>query len=240
MLMVENQLPLLVLNILRAVEMGEEMDEVREDLLGSRRLAPRAQTRISIIHSSVTKLHEAGVKFVKLNDIGINDITFRNRTLYLPYLKVDDIMETMFLNFIAYERLDSVAGYQVISYIFLMGSLIRSAKDAKLLASHYIIPESHESQIQVVKFFRQFGNGIRIDEASNLAKVMKLLQDYYIKNKDNWLTWSKRSVREWNTTLVRIYFKSPWTLISLLAAALMLALMMAQTYYANKSQSKAK
>ncbi|XP_077239536.1 UPF0481 protein At3g47200-like isoform X3 [Tasmannia lanceolata] len=248
-MMLENQLPLLVTKILLAVESGTKRDEstatphflaqLREELLGKPLPTP-TQTEKGfrlISPCPATELHEAGVKFVMVDDIGINDIEFNNGILSLPRLDVNDIMETMFLNFIAYERLHSRAGYQVISYMFLMSTLIRSAKDEKLLASYRILHNSHENQVQVVKFFRQLGNGIRIDPESNLTQVMESLQEYHKKYRDNWKIKCKRFVKDSFTILVNKYFKNPWTLISLLVAAALLALTSAQTYYASHSNT---
>ncbi|XP_077239534.1 UPF0481 protein At3g47200-like isoform X1 [Tasmannia lanceolata] len=216
--------------------------QLREKLLGKPLPTPTQTEKdfLWISHWPATELREAGVKFVKLDNIGINDIKFNNGTLSLPYLDVNDTMETMFLNFIAYERLDSRAGYQVISYMFFMSTLIRSAEDAKLLVSHWILPKSHVSEVQVVNFFQQLGDGIRIDPASNLTQVMESLRDYHIKYRDNWKTKCKRFVKDSFTTLVNKCCKSPWTIISFLAAASLLALTSAQTYYAIHSNTKYK
>ncbi|KAH0450764.1 hypothetical protein IEQ34_021456 [Dendrobium chrysotoxum] len=88
---------------------------------------------------SATELRNAGVSFYKSNTKSFRDISFNGSILSLPPLKVDDATESSLLNIMAFERLHATAGNEVTAYAFFMAGLIRTADEVALLRTDEII-----------------------------------------------------------------------------------------------------
>ncbi|GAU14466.1 hypothetical protein TSUD_250060 [Trifolium subterraneum] len=144
MLMLENQIPMMVLYILIKVETGIE------------------QAGEEIIRSAV-ELHEAGIRFKKSKTWSLKDVSFDRGVLRLPTLVVDDTTEYMLLNLIALERLHVGAGNEVTSFIFFMDTIIDSDMDVALLNRSGIIINALGSDKVVSKLFNSLSKDITVD-----------------------------------------------------------------------------
>ncbi|XP_026404599.1 UPF0481 protein At3g47200-like isoform X1 [Papaver somniferum] len=267
MLMLQNQLPMLLLDTLLAVETGgaggtttggkpknEEflnriiskfcspttpihslgkclhvLDVYRKNLLQEPR-KKHHQTRLKstgdysessgdIIRSAM-ELYEAGIRFKTSKTTSLKDISFRGGVLRLPLIVVDDTTESTFLNLMAYERFHVGAGNEVTAYIFFMDNIIDSAKDVSLLHSSGIIQNAVGSDKAVAKLFNELSKDVTLDPDSSLDKVHKKVNDY-----------CKKKWNEWRANLIHTYFRSPWAILSVVAALFLMVLTVAQTFY---------
>ncbi|XP_009766378.1 UPF0481 protein At3g47200-like isoform X2 [Nicotiana sylvestris] len=260
MLMLENQLPMLLLDKLLAIENQEAkyddecinklildfcnphtrakklgkclhvLDVYRKSLLWEdpmlRKTRPRKAPKVShqsggdeIIRSAM-ELNEAGIRFKKSKTGSLKDISFHGGILKLPLIVVDDATESMFLNLIAFERLHVGAGNEVTSYIFFMDNIIDNVKDVSLLHSCGIIQNAIGSDNAVAKLFNSLSKDITLDPDSSLDLVHKLVSDY-----------CKYPWNEWRANLIHTYFRSPWAILSVVAAIFLFALTIVSTVY---------
>ncbi|GJW96911.1 UPF0481 protein-like protein [Tanacetum coccineum] len=263
MLMLENQLPMLLLNTLvaatkdesdpnqhdvepvnkmmqkfcspnsRITKMGRclhPLDVYRKGLLWEnphhkKPIITKSYHRLVIeegdeIVRSATELYEAGIRFKKSRSRSLKGIAFQGGVLKLPPVMVDDATESLFLNLIAFERLHVGAGNEVTSYIFFMDNIIDNAKDVSLLHSQGIIQNAIGSDKAVAKLFNSLSKDITLDPESALDVVHKQVHNYCSK------PWN-----EWRANLIHTYFRSPWAILSVLAAVLLFALTIVQTVY---------
>ncbi|XP_047320058.1 UPF0481 protein At3g47200-like [Impatiens glandulifera] len=169
---------------------------------------------------SAMELNEAGIQFKKNKSGSLKDITFKRGSLKLPLIVVDDATESMFLNLIAFERFHVDAGNEVTSYIFFMDNIIDNAKDVSLLHSRGIIQNAIGSDKAVAKLFNSLSKDVTLDPNSGLDRVHKKVHRY-----------CKKSWNEWRANLIHTYFRSPWAILSVIAAIVLFALTIAQTIY---------
>lgn len=191
------------------------------------RKTPRHHKTVSLdmergeeIIRSATELHEAGIRMRKSRTQSLKDISFKGGVLKLPVIVVDDTTESMFLNLIAFERLHVGAGNDVTSYIFFMDNIIDNAKDVSLLHSRGIIQSALGSDKAVAKLFNSLSKDITLDPDCPLYSVHKRVNHY-----------CRKSWNEWRANLIHTYFRSPWAILSLIAAAFLFALTIAQTVF---------
>ncbi|KAK9063844.1 hypothetical protein SSX86_017716 [Deinandra increscens subsp. villosa] len=263
MLMLENQLPMMLLNTLIAVTEDENnpnqhdeefvnkmmqrfcspysritkmgkclhpLDVYRKSLLWEnprhkKKTVAKSYHRLVIeegdeIVRSATELYEAGIRFKKSKSRSLKGISFKGGVLTLPPVMVDDATESLFLNLIAFERLHVGAGNEVTSYIFFMDNIIDNAKDVSLLHSQGIIQNAIGSDKAVAKLFNSLSKDITLDPESALDVVHKQVHNY-----------CKKPWNEWRANLIHTYFRSPWAILSVLAAVFLFALTIIQTIY---------
>ncbi|XP_027084261.2 UPF0481 protein At3g47200-like [Coffea arabica] len=256
MLMIENQLPMLLLKTLLAVDnQNAQTDEEsinnlilkfyfphsRPKILGKCMHVLDAYRRILLWTEpdsqkptrgvckrgpddilSARELEESGIRIRKSDSTSLNDIHFDCDTgiLRLPQITVDDVSETMFLNLVAFERFHVGAGNEVTDYIFFMDEIIDNAMDVNILQRHEIIENAFGSDKAVAKLFNSLTQDVALDEHSSLTAVRETINGYC---KTKW--------HKWRAALIQTYFRSPWALISVVAAIVLFALTIAQTAY---------
>ncbi|KAM7496228.1 hypothetical protein LguiA_020642 [Lonicera macranthoides] len=141
------------------------------------------------------------------------DISFKGGILRLPPIVVDDTAGSMFLNQIAFERFHVGAGNEVTSYIFFMDNIIDTAKDVSLLQKQGIIQNAIRSDKAVAELFNSLSKYIMLDPESSLDVVHKIVHKY-----------CKKPWTEWRANLIHTYFRSPWAILSVIAAVFLFAL----------------
>ncbi|VAI53079.1 unnamed protein product [Triticum turgidum subsp. durum] len=201
MLMLENQLPLLLLQKLVGVESGKPSEDN------------------AIIRSAV-ELYEAGIQFKPSKTLSLHDIRFQGGTLSMPTVSVDDSTEYMFLNMMAFERLHAGAGNDVTGYVFFMDNIIDSAKDVALLSSKGIIQNAIGSDQAVAKLFNTISRDVVLEPNSALDAVQRQVNGYF-----------RQPWNIWRANLIHTYFRSPWAFLSLAAAVFLLGMTVMQTVY---------
>ncbi|XP_068645548.1 UPF0481 protein At3g47200-like isoform X2 [Aristolochia californica] len=180
---------------------------------------PPQTTSMSTIRCA-EQLHEAGIEF-KTSSNYLNDISFDGGTLSLPVLVVDDATESTFLNLVAFERLHVGAGNDVTSYVFFMDNLINSANDVSLLSEKRIVQSIIGSDEDVAEIFNKLSNELTINPDNSLRDVREKIRGHCQHRRN-----------KWRANLLHNYFKSPWTIISLVIAFVYLVLAIVQTTFA--------
>lgn len=166
-----------------------------------------------------------GVQFRKGEDSDLLDIKFEGGVLEIPPLIIDDNTVPLLLNFVAYEQCDEDAKPFFTNFFMFFDSLINSHNDVEILHKNGIINHVLGSDKDVANLFNKLCREIVYDlDECYLSKQMKGVNEYC---KEYYATrW-----HVWWTNLIRDYFSSPWTFLSLLAAIVLLLLTAAQTFY---------
>ncbi|KAI3979299.1 hypothetical protein MKX01_020507 [Papaver californicum] len=179
----------------------------------------RSEYSFDIIRSA-RELYEAGIHLKASKTLSLKDISFCGGVLRLPMIVVDDTTESTFLNLMAYERFHEGEGNDVTSCIFFMANIIDTARDVSLLHSRGIIQNALGSDKAAANLFNELSMYVAPDPDSSLGKLHQEVNDY-----------CERKRNKWRANLIQTYFRSPWTIISLLAALVLMALTFAQTIY---------
>ncbi|XP_049931519.1 UPF0481 protein At3g47200-like isoform X2 [Nymphaea colorata] len=234
MLMLENQIPLLVLKrLLDAGKEGEVGNNVyrkciiRRPEQSSNQHAPLPfPMGIDLIGGcarSAKSLHEAGVKFRRSKrQSGLNIKFSRYGVLTLPFIKIDNHTAPVYMNLMAFERMHPEAGCQVTSYVAFMDDLIDTAEDVSLLSSNGIVRNDLGSDDAAANLFNRVGDNIVLVDDSN---------DHTCQIKRQLKVYASSAWNVWRAHLRHTYFNNPWSLLSLSAAIFLLALTIAQTLY---------
>ncbi|CAI9779510.1 unnamed protein product [Fraxinus pennsylvanica] len=174
---------------------------------------------------TVTELKSAGIH-VKPSRTGIlTHAEFKSRltfgTLTLPRMFIDDSTKPLLLNLVAYELCPyGPPGLGITSYICLMDSLIDHADDVQELRKRKILGNYLGSDQELAQFFNKIAKDLVADETI-YAEAKRMIEIHCHSKVQGWMA-------EW----MHKYFSSPWTLSAFLGAILILALTMAQTYFA--------
>ncbi|CAL4992791.1 unnamed protein product [Urochloa decumbens] len=160
MLMIENQLPLLLLQRIVAVE-GRPSDDVAINklVLGflgmdidsaanvGTRLGPGLQplelyrrsllgaNKKATVPRSAQKLWEAGIRFSPSNTDFLDDVSFHGRRheLRMPLVVLDDSTEYIYNNVMAFEALHAGTGNDVTAFVLFMRDMVHSVDDVARL-----------------------------------------------------------------------------------------------------------
>ncbi|KAL6654779.1 hypothetical protein ACP70R_008244 [Stipagrostis hirtigluma subsp. patula] len=253
MLMLENQLPLLLLETLVAVETEKPpandfinrmvlrflspsspllhgaglalhpLDVYRRSMLYRQRRPRRSSSDVQDIIRSVVVLRAAGIQFETSTTDSLRDIRFQRGVLSMPPVAVDDSTEYMFLNMMAFERLHVGAGNDVTAYVFFMGNIIHSAQDVALLSSMGIIQNAVGTDGEVAKLFKRISKDIVLEPDSTLDVVQGQVAAYC---REPWRVFRAKIV------LTDRYFKNnPWALPSLTSVVVVLVATVLQTVF---------
>ncbi|KAI3890388.1 hypothetical protein MKX03_028210 [Papaver bracteatum] len=176
-----------------------------------------------------TELKEAGISLLEKSEksnIDIFDVEYEDGVLKIPTLFIDDNTVPLFLNFIAYEQCDKDATPYFTNHFVFFDRLVSSIKDVEVLHRTGIIRHVFGSEKRVLYMINRLCREIvyNVDNC-HLSEQMKGINEHYKAYYANkWYVW-------W-TSLVRDYFSSPWTVLSLFAAFILLAFTAGQTFYA--------
>ncbi|KAL8533704.1 hypothetical protein ACS0TY_009920 [Phlomoides rotata] len=173
---------------------------------------------------SATQLKEAGIKFKRGRHERLKDIDFKGRTLKLPAISLDDTSESAFLNMVAFKRLHIGAGNEISSYIYFMNRLVSNERDVCLLKTERIISNAMGSDKAVAKLFLKLSKEILLDSDTWLDEV-------YINMDKKLGNIFGKHLFKWRYHLIHTYFRSPWAMLSVIAAALGIGLAITQAIY---------
>ncbi|XVE67693.1 hypothetical protein DITRI_Ditri09bG0009000 [Diplodiscus trichospermus] len=171
-----------------------------------------------------TMLNAAGIRFEenKTRSRSLKDVSFNFNILRLPRIVVDHATETLFLNLVAFERLDIKAGSEVTSFMAFMNIIIKDENDIRFLTSPGIITKANVSDHTLFELFRSLPKDITIDPESSLTMVRKRINLYY---KRPWIF-------QLATMRLSPEFKDPVKAMSIVIAYAVLPLTLLQTVYA--------
>lgn len=170
---------------------------------------------------SVTELLQAGVKFKRGKDNDMLNVTFKDGVMEIPPIRVQENGESLFRNLIAFEQCEPNiinSTTHISSYAFLMDNLINSSKDIEFLVEKEIM-QTFLSSEDTASFFNRLNNDAEFSSFS-YGELFEKVTQYH---QGRW--------HRWQTILGRDYFSNPWSIISFVAALVILALTFIQTVY---------
>ncbi|XP_038682387.1 UPF0481 protein At3g47200-like [Tripterygium wilfordii] len=170
-----------------------------------------------LIHSA-TALREAGIRFEKKKTNNLFDFKFRNGVFKIPPLHVHVSTDSLFRNMIAFEQCCHDRSY-IASYCILMDRLIDTAKDVELLEHQQIIENGLGACEDVATLF------------NNISKHVTLKEFYFAGLCDQVYEYYDTPWYRYKAALRRDYFTNPWSIISFIAAIVLLFLTALQSAY---------
>ncbi|CAM0951189.1 unnamed protein product [Alopecurus aequalis] len=251
MVVMENQLPLLLLHRLLLVldhERYQNAKEISKLVLDS--LCPWRQHVVDtnplglhpldILHQSLThddhqdrkgskayvmpsaiEIYEAGILFKVSDTDSLLDVHFEHGILSMPAVRVDEGTEKRFLNLMAFERLHPAAGNDVTAYVIFMDNMISSAKDVALLRSKLIIESGLGSDEEVAKLLNN-----TLNKGGVMSPSSRLHDVQRQVNAHCMKSWNR-----WRANFIQTYLRNPWVFISLVATVILLVATLLQTVY---------
>ncbi|XP_027116698.1 UPF0481 protein At3g47200-like [Coffea arabica] len=176
------------------------------------------------LQKPVIELLHSGTQFKRAKKSeSVLRITFENGVVKIPPLFVDDHTESIFRNFIAYEQYMSKpfeTWRYVTDYISFMDLLIDSPSDVEKLRNRGIIRHGLGNDKAVSAMFNKLSSDVSIESPFCYDKILEKMREYC----------SKRP-RTWWANLMRNYFHTPWSIISCLAACILLLLALVQAIF---------
>ena len=164
---------------------------------------------------SVTELRPSGIKLKPRKADSFLDIKFHNRVLEIPAITVNDFTRTLLLNCVAWEQCQEDKPTYFTDYISFMNCLIHRPRDVALLYLDGIITRLSQDDMYVADFFNNLGKNVVINVHScYLYKEFKELDAYF---------------NSYWATMMRTYFRSPWSFISIFSAFLIIVLSFTQS-----------
>uniref|UniRef100_A0A6N2LKE8 Uncharacterized protein n=1 Tax=Salix viminalis TaxID=40686 RepID=A0A6N2LKE8_SALVM len=163
----------------------------------------------------VTQLRPSGIKFRPRKCDSFLDINFRNRVLQIPSVTINDFTSTVLVNCVALEHYEEKKSKYFTEYVSFMNCLIDQPRDVTFLCSEGIITRFSQDDQYVADLFNTLGKNVAFNiRECYLSKIFREVESYYSSN------WA---------AMRRTYFSSPWSFISVLSAAVLLALTMVQS-----------
>ncbi|KAE8785656.1 UPF0481 protein [Hordeum vulgare] len=170
---------------------------------------------------SAMEIYEAGIHFRVSDTDSLLDVHFEHGVLSMPAIRVDDRTEKKFLNLMAFERLHPGAGNDVTAYVIFMDNIISSAKDVALLRSKNIIECGLGSDEEVAKLLNNTLNKGGVMSPSSRLHDVQRRVKAHCR-----MRWNR-----WRANFFQRYLRNPWVFISLVAAVVLLVATLLQTVY---------
>ncbi|KAB2619066.1 hypothetical protein D8674_014935 [Pyrus ussuriensis x Pyrus communis] len=161
-------------------------------------------SKTTAVHNA-TELHQAGVKFEAGKGSNLFDIKFSDGILEIP------------TNLLAFEQCQMREKDCLTSYVFLMKRLAKTPKDVELLVEHGIIENWLGSTKKISTLLHDLGTGMMVDHYC------------YAPLCDDLNSYCRRRRHRWMANLRQNYFNTPWSIISVVAAVILLILTFIQT-----------
>lgn len=178
---------------------------------------------------TATRMKEAGICFKKKEtDRGFLDISFKDGVfpvMEIPSVNIQENTSSEYRNFLALEQTCKDYGNTFTSYVVLMDNLIDTVDDVALLKNNKIIESKLGCEEDVANFFNEIRAGLCFDfDQHYLGDTFELIDHC-----------CNQTYKKWRAKLMHDYLKTPWTIISLMGAFVLLALTTVQTAYSIKS-----
>ncbi|KAL6279538.1 hypothetical protein ACE6H2_016419 [Prunus campanulata] len=178
----------------------------------------------SVEEQQKKKEPNAGVRFEKRQNKEegkgecIMNIEFNNGVFTIPPLGIDETTEPLFRNLIAFEQCHHSRLHKITSYAVLMDNLIDCREDIDFLCEKGIL-----------------ANWLNPDEAAQFFNKLyndsTVIDYYYSDLSDEVNNYYKSKWHKFMEILRSDYFSTPWTIISFIAAFILLVLTLVQTLY---------
>ncbi|KAI3897017.1 hypothetical protein MKX03_015841, partial [Papaver bracteatum] len=184
------------------------------------RLLPKKMKYLCESIPSVTELKRVGVKFVAGSSNGsFLDIKFKNGIMEIPPIKIEDQTDALFRNCIAFEQYCDGNLTYMTSYAHFMDSLINSGEDVRVLCKQGILKHSLDHDEDVATLFNKLCCEVTVANFY-YSELCDLVNNYY---NTRW--------HAWKATLKRDYFNSPWEIISLVGAIILIIFTLTATVF---------
>ncbi|XP_047340845.1 UPF0481 protein At3g47200-like [Impatiens glandulifera] len=171
---------------------------------------------------SATKLKEANVRLkssLSSEKRSIFDITFKDGELKIPNLGIDGASEIEIRNLIAFELCQRNHMPRFLcDYVLFMDHLIASSDDVDLLTHCRIFNNKIIDSNFVDNMFGNLTSNIIASDNYTYYKISEDLNEY-----------CERPWNKWSANLKQKYFNTPWAIISVIAALVLLGLTITQT-----------
>ncbi|XP_048133591.1 UPF0481 protein At3g47200-like [Rhodamnia argentea] len=200
-------------------EVQHFLDAIRLLYLPTARKPPsESEDEIKFIPSA-TELVAAGVKLKRGTSQRLFDIKFKKGKLEIPRLKFYYSTESCFRNIIAFEQCYYQNDRYLIDYMTFMDHLVNTPDDAKLLINKGIIEN-------------WLGNeNAAADLINTLCKetFQRSSNTYFSSLRGELDAHCRKPHNKWKATFKRNYCSSPWAVLSIIAAVVLLTLTIVQT-----------
>ncbi len=181
---------------------------------------PKAEGLYVHIESAVN-LTLAGIK-IKAVPGTLNMVSFQGGCLSLPIIEIADEFETSFRNLAIYEyfSLQHESQCTVGGYIQLMGDLIGSIDDVRLLIKHGVFKNHLGPEMAVLDMWRSLNKGLWWDDVSkSTIEVAENLNKYCKSRKNVFIT-----------EFSQLFCSRPWYVVSAIAVTVVTIATFIQTY----------
>uniref|UniRef100_A0A453DLZ0 Uncharacterized protein n=1 Tax=Aegilops tauschii subsp. strangulata TaxID=200361 RepID=A0A453DLZ0_AEGTS len=180
-----------------------------------------------VVPRSAWKLSEAGIQFRPSKTSYLDDIRLHNGRLYMPKVEMDDSTAYRIHNMMAFEAMHVSTGNDVTAYVLFVKDLINSADDVQLLERKGILEHDlADDDNAVVRLFNSLTRDVSKNWKSQLSQVRQDVDHHYRSNHLRVFLYEAWS------NLKNKYFKSPWTLLALVTAILLVVGDIVQAVYA--------
>ncbi|KAK1282012.1 hypothetical protein QJS10_CPB22g01289 [Acorus calamus] len=176
---------------------------------------------------NATELQEAGVKFKAKESGTFLDVSFNNGVMEIPTLYIFQNTLPLLRNLIAFEQYYPRTGRHFTFFADLMDSLIDTPKDVMVLQAAGILKIGLSNQEEVAEVFNRLCRDVYYYKSMSYLSDMYDRVNYYCDSR-----WHR-----YRTVLARDYFNNPWTIISVVAAGILLLLTFLQTLYSMLENS---
>ncbi|RZC93697.1 hypothetical protein C5167_016324 [Papaver somniferum] len=185
------------------------------------------------------KLYQSNVQFKK--SASYKDMGFDKETgiFTLPSIIINERTVTTYLNMVARTLTWSASKTAELAiYAHLLGVLVQSAKDVRVLQRYEIIVNELSNHEAVVDVIQEIVNGITVpdDVRTKHRSVLKDLNEFCQRKTIR----LKKVLYIWLLNLRQTHFRTPWSGLSLIAAIALLTLAGIQAAYAILSYKKQK
>uniref|UniRef100_A0A7N0RIX4 Uncharacterized protein n=1 Tax=Kalanchoe fedtschenkoi TaxID=63787 RepID=A0A7N0RIX4_KALFE len=171
---------------------------------------------------SATRLHQAGVKFQVSESKCLLDIKFRKEdgALEMPLIRIEDSSESFLRNLVAFEQCHFPhCELYMAYYILLLDKLVNTCGDVDVLEKDGVIENLLGDNETLSTTINKLGAHITLWKGS-----------YYFASICNDLdAYCSVPRHEWMATCRREYCSTPWRILSIIAATILLILTMIQT-----------
>jgi hypothetical protein len=187
----------------------------------------RDPAKPAVVPRSAWKLSEAGIRFRPSSTSCLDDIKFRQGRLHMPKVTVDDSTAYRFHNMMVFEAMHVGTRNDVTAYVLFVKDLVDSADDVRLLARKGILENDlADDDDAAVRLFNGLTMDVYKSGESKLCQVRKDVEHHYSSNRVRVFLYES-----W-ANLRSKYFSSPWTLLALLTAILLIVGDLVQAVYA--------
>ncbi|KAL0340595.1 UNVERIFIED_CONTAM: hypothetical protein Sradi_4576300 [Sesamum radiatum] len=167
-------------------------------------------------------LKEANVKFARYDNVTLFNIRFENGTIFLAPLTVEDRTDSLFRNLIAYEQYFQDTKFSLVTdYVKFLDCLIDSSRDVQILCRCGVIDNWLGDDEAVANMFNKLSDSVTGPGSSFVyAEIFDSINEHCNKRRNRWMAKLRRN-----------YLNSPWAIISIVVAVILVLLTITQTVF---------